>query len=90
MSVLFYGVDILIGQVDPTGIGHFSINGNNFTVIPVVLLGRQEGPEGVKEHAFNPKLPQLLGIVLRQEEKTANIIINQAYLYTLGGLFFQN
>ena len=87
MPVFFNGVNVLVRQIDPAGVGHFSVDGDNFPVVPIVLLGGKKRAEGIEAYAFNSKLPELLGIVLREKEEAADVIVDQPHLYAPGRFF---
>lgn len=52
VAVLFIGVDELISQIDAAGESNLAVDGNDFSVIPVILLYSNEGAKQVKYGAL--------------------------------------
>ena len=57
-------IDVLIGNVHAAGKGGVSIDYENLPVIPVVVVGGNEGAQGREHFAVDAQLFQLLGVAV--------------------------
>jgi len=83
MPVLLFFVDIFIGKVDATGEADVAVNDTNFAVVTVVGGSIQARVEGIKDAHLKALLPQLFAVHGRQGGDTADVVIQDAYLYAV-------
>ena len=90
VAVFLHGVDILVRQIDAAGEGHLSVDDGDLPVIPVVLFDRQEGLEGIEYSGLNAIFFEGSGVIGRQGQKAAHVIIKDTHQNALGGLALQD
>ena len=78
MAMLFICVDIFVSQVYSSREYGFSVYGGNFSVVTVVLNSREHRTKRVENNTFYTVLFKLSGVIARQKEKTAEIVIHDA------------
>ena len=76
-------VYILVSQVNAAGYSHTPVNYRDFTVVPVVLQGREYRSEGIKYGTLNAVFFKLAYEISRNTEKTAYVIVNHSHVNTL-------
>ena len=67
-------VNVFVGEVNSAGIGDFSVDDEDFTVVAVVQSATDE-EEGVKDVTFNSLFPESESVFSREGRKRAEVVI---------------
>ena len=90
MAEPYLSVNVLVCQIDAACKGRMTVNDADFSVIPVILVGGQGGPDGGKHFAFNPLFPKRLRVGIGKQHQAAHAVVHNADLHTLPDLFLQD
>ena len=73
-----FPVDVPVRQIHAAGKGRMSVNDQNFSVVPVVIMGGNKGGDRRKGLAFYAQLFQFLGVTGGQGGKFVGAVVHQA------------
>ena len=90
MAEALLAVDVLIRQIYAAGEGHLAVDDQDFPVIPVVIVGGEEGLDGGKGLAADAQLFQPPGIVPRQGGDLQHPVVQHPHVHALRRLVRQN
>ena len=90
MSVYHLPVNVFIGEIDSTGKCNFSVNNYDFSVVSVILAGREEGNDGGKHFCLDSILLKFFRITIGKQQNRTHAVIHHADLYSLLHLFFED
>ena len=90
MTVLFKFVYVFVGKIDSARKGDLAVDGNDLSVVAVVLLGSQKRTEGIEHGTFYAEFLHLLGIILGERNEATEIVVDQPNLNTLGNFTLEN
>ena len=89
VPVLFDAVDVFIRKVDAAAESDFSVDDQDFTMVPVIQRSGKEKPHGVKGNALDISASQILCISRRQRGQAAEIVIDDPNIHAAGSLLNQ-
>ena len=83
VSVYFFAVDVLIREIHAACKADLSVDHGDLPVIPVIVMGRDEGLDGRKDLAFDAEFRKPFRIIMGQQRKFTGPVIADPHLQPL-------
>ena len=90
VAVFFPAADVLVGQVDAAGEAHPAVDDQDLAVVPVVIVGGDEGFQGGEDLAPDAQQLHLLGVIPGQQGEFAGPVVHQPHIHSGGSLALED
>ena len=90
VAVLYFFIDIFIGQIDAARKRDPAVDHHDLAVVAVIVMRGNKGHDGGKHLALNAQLAQLFGVDARQRAEFTGAVIHQAHFHPFACLTGQN
>ena len=87
---LLHMVDVLVGQIHAARKAHFAVNDQHFSVVSVIIMGRDKGHQRRENFAGDAQPLQPLGVVPGQGGELTGAVVHHPHMDTLSGLTGQH
>ena len=90
VTVFFVAIDVLVRQIHAAGKACVSVDDQDLPVIPVVVVGGDEGLQGREDLTLDAKLLHFLRVISRQKGELAGAVVHEPHIHARRRFPLQN